>query len=273
MNLQSKIGLKKLKNLSPWLDILALLAWGTLLMKYLLTAEIKLLIHPNYFALVFITSVVLLLLGLAKVWQMLTRKLTDNIESQQFASVEHITLFPLGLGSGLLIGTAILGLVISPTALNSETAIQRGISESLPITRLQPENFRPSVKSEQRSLIEWVRTLNAYPEPEAYVGQKAKYTGFVIHLPNLPDDYLLVSRFVITCCAVDAYPVGIPVKINGSRQEYPSDTWVEVEGEMMATILPTKSNNLQETRRGERQVVLMATSLKKIPTPKDPYEY
>ena len=37
------------KNWSPWLDSLALLLWGALLLKYWGTGQLALLIHPNYF--------------------------------------------------------------------------------------------------------------------------------------------------------------------------------------------------------------------------------
>jgi uncharacterized repeat protein (TIGR03943 family) len=122
-------------------------------------------------------------------------------------------------------------------------------------------------------LIEWVRTLNVYPEPDAYNGQKAKITGFVVHLPGLPDNYLYLSRFILTCCAVDAYPVGIPIKLPQPRSNYPPDTWLEIEGEMITEILPSININKSENETTKRQLVLNASALKPIPTPKNPYEY
>ncbi len=47
---------------------------------------------------------------------------------------------------------------------------------------------------------------------------------FVVQLPQLLDNYLLISRFILTCCAVDAYPVGLPVKLSGSRGQYYYDS-------------------------------------------------
>jgi uncharacterized repeat protein (TIGR03943 family) len=73
---------------------------------------------------------------------------------------------------------------------------------------------------------------------------------------------LLLSRFVLTCCAADAYPVGLPVKLKQDRQAYKPDTWLEVEGRMIT-----------ETLNGKRQLTVEATSLKPIPEPKNPYDY
>ncbi|MGH2415387.1 MAG: TIGR03943 family putative permease subunit [Microcystaceae cyanobacterium] len=261
------------KRLLPWLDILALVFWGTLLLKYWLTGQLKLLIHPNYFWLVLVTSIVLLLLSIFRGIQLLSAWRRRDLVSDSSAVMQHITLFPPGWGSGVLIAAALAGFLIAPQVLSSQTALQRGVTDALPLTRSQPQSFRTPTKPEARSLIEWVRTLNAYPEPDAYQGQTAKVTGFVVHLPQLPDNYLLISRFILTCCAVDAYPVGIPVKLNQSRNAYPPDTWLEIEGEMMTESLPVDRATMSTPPSNKRQLVLAAKSLKQIPTPADPYGY
>ncbi len=256
----------KIKNI---LDIFALMSWGILFLKYSLTRQLVLLIHPNYFWLVTITGIILLSISIYKIYEILTDKITDNVTTNE----EHITLFPPIFSSSLLITIAVLALLIPPKILASDTALQRGISDSLPITRIQPQSWNLKIKPEERSLLEWIRTLNAYPEPDTYTGQKAKIKGFVVHSDNLPDNYFLISRFVITCCAVDAYPVGIPVKINNdTRNNYPPDTWLEIEGNMITETL-NKFNNNTSSNIEKRQLVLEAKSLQKIPTPIDPYEY
>ena len=264
--------LKKFNLFLPLLDLLALLAWSILFLKYWFTEQLSLLIHPKYFSLVLITGISLLLLCVFRAWQ-LWRELSRSLSTSS-ANTEHINLLPRGWSSSLLLIAAISGLLIKPTVLTSQVALQRGVNETLPLTKEQPQAFvRATSKPEERSLIEWVRTLNAYPEPDAYNGQQAKITGFVVHLPPLPGNYIYLSRFILTCCAVDAYPVGIPVKIPQPRSNYPPDSWLEVEGEMITEILPNFAANAAETQTSNRQLVLKARSLKPIPTPKNPYEY
>ena len=36
-------------KLIPWLDVVAITAWGILMLKYWLTGKLYLLIHPDYF--------------------------------------------------------------------------------------------------------------------------------------------------------------------------------------------------------------------------------
>lgn len=257
------------KLFNSFLDILAILLWAFLLFKYWLTGELNLLIHPNYFILVLITSIILFILSLLKIYQLFIQKklpVSPNNNNNNF----HSNLLPKGWASTILIFVALFGLTTKPIVLASQTAMQRGIIDSLPPATQQPQSFAVATNPENRSLIEWVRTLNAYPEPDNYTGQTANITGFVVHIDKLPDNYIYLSRFILTCCAVDAYPVGILVELPESRQNYPIDSWLEVQGVMSTQLLPSlDSNNSKE----KRQLVLRANMIKTIPTPKNPYGY
>lgn len=246
----------------PWRDVvdwLALLSWGAVLLKYWLTGEIFVLLHPNYMWLSNLAGFALLFMAAVKGWQ-LVQKLRSRYPIP--SPPPHISLLPNGTGSALLLAIAVFGLIYTPRAFASDTALQRGITETLNLTRSQPQEFRFGTTPETRTIIDWVRTLNVYPEPDAYTGQKAVVTGFVIHPPGWPENYLMISRFVLTCCAADAYPVGLPVKLAGDRADYPADTWLEIEGQMMT-----------DTVGDRRQLVIDPTQLTTVPEPRNPYEY
>jgi len=256
-----------------WLEGLSISAWGALLLKYWLTSELYILIHPNYFALSIAGGFVLLGLGIWKLWQSF-RQYKNRLKAGQLSNQlldqsstnpknQHITLFPANLSNILLLTTALIGLTTTPQVFASETALQRGLTESLPVTRLQTQNFRTATKPGDRSLVEWVRTVNAYPEPDAYTNQPVKVTGFVLHPPGLTDQYFWIARFILTCCAADAYPIGLPVKIEtGNSTQYARDTWIELTGNMITQEL-----------NGKRQLTILAKEIKPIPKPKNPYEY
>lgn len=240
-------------KIQNWLEVVAIAAWGCLMLKYWVTGKLNLLIHPDYFWLVIAGGLGFLVVASLRTWQLLQRR--------RVLVVQHATLLSPSLSSTLLLVTAILGLTFTPRVFASQTALQRGVTDFLVATRSQPQAFRSSVNPEERSLLDWVRILNVYPEPDAYSGQKVKVQGFVVHPPELPPDYLLLSRFVITCCAADAYPVGLPVKFTDNRQ-YSPDTWLEVKG-IMST----------ENLAGKRQLTIQASSLAQISEPRNPYEY
>ncbi len=255
--------------LLPSLDALTFLAWGILLFKYWLNGEIRLLIHPNYIGLVVVTGGILLLLGIIKLLQVY---LMQTVKRGREPLFQHITLFPVGWSTFFLLGTAILGLLIPPKILGSEIALQRGIRESLPLTQTEPQQFRVNVQPEQRSLIDWIKTINAYPEPDAYQGEKVKVQGFVIQKEQLPDPYFLIAQFIITCCAIDAYPVALPVQLTEAQQQYPADTWLEIEGEMITERLPSIITQ-DSGNPVKRQVVIRADQITEIPTPRNPYGF
>jgi uncharacterized repeat protein (TIGR03943 family) len=239
-----------------WLDIAAITAWGILLLKYAIDGTLYILIHPSYYLLVTVTGGCLVLIGILQSWRLYHSKSIGDRELQ------HSSLLPPGITTMLLLLSAIVGLIITPKLFNSQAAVQRGVSsEAVTVTRNQTQAFRTTIKPESKTLVDWVRTLNIYPEPDSYLGQKVNVSGFVVHRPELAPNYLMLSRFVITCCAADAYPVALPVKFTGDIKTYPQDIWLQVKGKMIV-----------ETLNGSRQLVIAATELQPIPAPKNPYQ-
>ncbi|MEB3295682.1 MAG: TIGR03943 family protein [Synechococcales bacterium] len=244
-------------KLLPWLDILAIAAWGILILGYWILGKMDLLIHKNYVPLTVSAGVALLAIAAYRLQHFLRSRRSPQ------PALQHLSLLPPGWGSCLLLGVAILALLIPPRAFASQTAIQRGVNDAITLTRVRPQAFRLNSNPANRTLVEWIRTLQTYPEPDTYVGQKAKVQGFVVYPSQMAEEYFLITRFVITCCAADVYPVSLPVKLkSGDRRTYPQDQWLEVEGQMIT-----------ETLNQKRQLVIQATALKPIQQPKNPYEY
>ena len=262
---------KQQKKLFNILDLIAIFSWSLLLFKYWITGELNLLIHPNYFILVLVTSIILFFISLGKLWLIISRYRPQTQWSSADPSNQQTKLFPPGLASSIFILVAVCGLIFEPKILSSQAAFQRGVSDSLPPTTLQAQSFLSQTPPEERTIIEWVRTLNVYPEPDNYTGQPANLTGFVVHLPQMPEEYIYLSRFVLTCCAVDAYPVGIIVKLPVPRSQFSPDSWLEIQGVMSTETLPPL--DLKSAKKEQRQLVLQALQLKQIPTPRNPYSY
>ncbi|MGB3513232.1 MAG: TIGR03943 family protein [Microcoleaceae cyanobacterium] len=259
-----------LKRYSSWIDAGAILVWGFVLLYYWFTEKLYILIHPRYFGLTVAAGISLLILGglkICELWNISKNQKLSGQSQSGFSGLEnqqHINFFPPGWGSALLLISALLALTITPQVFASQTALQRGLTESLPVTRTQPQAFRTATKPEDRSLIEWIRTLNVYPEPDAYNDQKVEVTGFVIYPPALSEQYFWISRFILTCCAADAYPVGLPVKLpeGRSRSKYPQDSWFKIEGKMITDEL-----------NGQRKLTILPSEIEPIPKPKNPYDY
>ncbi|MEL7051411.1 MAG: TIGR03943 family protein [Cyanobacteria bacterium J06588_5] len=253
----------------PWrdlVDILALGTWSAMLFRYWIGGKLLLLLHPDYAWLSNSAAVVLALIVVYRLLGILQslRKPEVTKDSQR---EEHVTLLPKNMSSLILLGVAVFGLIYTPKAFASQTATQRGIADTLTLTRAQPQRFARAAAPTERSVIDWIRLVNVYPEPDAYEEEAVEVEGFVMYPETWPGGYLMVSRFVLTCCAADAYPVGLPVKLaaadsNNDAQPYPIDSWVAVRGKMVT-----------ETLDGRRQVAIAPTEIRPIEEPKNPYEY
>jgi uncharacterized repeat protein (TIGR03943 family) len=235
-------------------DTLALLLWGLMILRYWWTGRLAVLLHPDYHWLAIGAGWTLLLMA---VWRGLAL-----IQHRKNLDTPHIALLPKQWSLAVLLAVAVFGLIFVPRPFSSDAALARGIADPVGLTRSQPQRFARNTPPEERSLIDWIRTINVYPEPDAYTDQPVNLTGFVIHPPNWSENYMMVARFVLTCCAADAYPVGLPVKLTGDRAEFSADSWISVQG-TMAT----------ETLDGQRRLVIQPNEVVSVPEPKNPYEF
>lgn len=86
-------------------------------------------------------------------------------------------------------------------------------------------------------------------------GSEVDFVGFVARNSDTPADELLLTRYVITCCAADATVVQVRV-VNVTPGLFDQEDWVEVKG----TIYPIG-----------RQVIVVASSIEEAPRPERPY--
>jgi len=94
------------------------------------------------------------------------------------------------------------------------------------------------VDTSQLGIADWVSAFNMKTSASFYEGKKVDVVGFVFHPKGTPQDVFYVSRFRITCCSVDAQPLGVPVYSPGWQQEqeeFEEDSWVHVKGSFTQT--------------------------------------
>jgi uncharacterized repeat protein (TIGR03943 family) len=124
--------------------------------------------------------------------------------------------------------------------LSSDTAQQR--SSNFNDTQLQPSGGTGSntlalfnVDTSQLNIADWVSAFNMKTSASFYEGKKVDVVGFVFHPKGTPKDVFYVARFRLTCCAVDAQPMGLPVYSAGWQDEFKEDSWVHVKGSFTQT--------------------------------------
>lgn len=219
------------------------------------TGRLTLYIHQRY--VVFTTGMAVVALMMASA-SIITQSRADQYT--HFAWWRGIT------ACVMICVVASMALLTLPTALTTITATQRGINKGV-VTRLSTDKLSQASIFAQRdyshlTIKEWAGLLAQTHDSAFYRGKTVNLTGFVT--PDTADSQIFyVSRFVVTCCAVDAQAVGVPVYAPGWRERYQPNSWVTVMGDFAA--------HPQQHR--QQPIVVMPRSITPTTQPKEPYEY
>lgn len=133
----------------------------------------------------------------------------------------------------ILVGAAFALLVLPPATLTSATAAQRSINTS-GTTVDQDAPALVGGDTSQFSVKDWALLLRQTPDADTFADTTVDVVGFVTASPDDPDNVFYVARFVVTCCAVDAQPVGVPVYLPGWAERFAPDQWVAASGRIVA---------------------------------------
>jgi hypothetical protein len=105
---------------------------------------------------------------------------------------------------------------------------------------------------------------------------KIFFKGKVLKSPLLKRDEIVVYRMVITCCAADALPLGILVKLPEKTVFYHGE-WVGVEGMLQLLPFNTKLKRIEPVVNmvppDKFYPYFTATKAYKVKIPKDEYLY
>ncbi|MEJ8284744.1 TIGR03943 family putative permease subunit [Curtobacterium citreum] len=173
-----------------------------------------------------------------------------------------------GAAAIVTIGVTVAMLVLPPTTLSARTAQQRSV-DSATLSNATGSDAAVSllgsegVDTSQYGVKDWAALIRQTTDTTALVGKQVRLSGFVV--PGQDGSFTL-TRFVISCCAVDAQPVGLGVVTDaGDRPDAVPDEgqWVTVTGALAAN--PDQS--------ADARIVIKAAKVTEIAQPKDPYEY
>lgn len=140
---------------------------------------------------------------------------------------------PLAL---LATGLVLLAAYALPArTLSSGTADQRG--DNFNVARVDPSGGSAGdtlalfgADTGRLAIADWVSAFALEADAGFYAGKEVDVVGFVYHPEGAPADVFYVSRFRVTCCAVDAQPLGLPVRSPGWQGRFETDSWVRVAG-------------------------------------------
>jgi uncharacterized repeat protein (TIGR03943 family) len=173
-----------------------------------------------------------------------------------------------GAAAVVTIGVTVAMLVLPPTTLSARTAQQRSVDSATLSNATGSESAVQLLGSEgvdtsEYGVKDWAALIRQTTDTTALVGKQVELTGFVV--PG-DDGSFTLTRFVISCCAVDAQPVGLGVVTgdgDGAGTVPDEGQWVTVRGALAAN--PDQS--------ADARIVVKAAKITDIAQPVDPYEF
>jgi uncharacterized repeat protein (TIGR03943 family) len=163
--------------------------------------------------------------------------------------------------SGAVLLCAALALLVSPPATLTSSARQNRelvtSGQALDSTKVaalvgaDPATF---------SVKDWAALLSQ-GGPEAVLGKQVNLSGYVLDRDE--EDVFFIARLVVSCCAVDAQPIGVPVYRPGWRDEIEPGAWIRIDGAFV--------NN--PSRDSQEGVAIGVGSLASIEEPDQPYVF
>lgn len=252
--------MQKTKNVFPanadtrsWIKTAILLGMGIYLTILIVSGNLTNYINIRFAWLAYVGAVLFFLLGLVSLYATMKQAETPPTYYGQAEDRYNITWGILAIVALPLI----LAVLIPSRPLGAE-AITGGISfKSVGVDSATAFSRSPL----DRNILDWLRAFNNSETPAEFNDMPVDVIGFVYREPNfLPKDFM-VSRFTMSCCAADAFAIGLPVTFEDAS-DFTDGTWVRVQGEL-------KANDFDD----QFIPVLYATSVEVVEQPKQPYLY
>ncbi|MDE0227647.1 MAG: TIGR03943 family protein [Spirochaetaceae bacterium] len=116
-----------------------------------------------------------------------------------------------------------------------------------------------------RTVLDWLvlfdQETTGGGDLSRFAGESARVRGFVYRDERFPAGTFMVSRFLLSCCAADAAPIGLAVRWPDA-EFLEDDAWVWVSGDFSV-----------ESFLGERMPVLVGAEVTAADQPPQPYLY
>ena len=223
------------------------------------TNQLILYIHPRYI----VFTVIMAALGLVLVVSSFRRSPAhDHDQPSPHGFRRAITV----VGTVLTLNLAVALVVVPPTTLTTATAEQRVINSTQVGSGARTVDSAASAPAgafARFTVLDWSSLLRQTTDAGFYRDKAANIVGFITKDTDDPQNVFYVSRFVITCCAVDAQPVGVPVYLPNWRDRFAADQWVKVSG----------SFETNPSTKSQQSIALVPTVTTKVDQPSEPYLY
>ncbi|MEL0626603.1 TIGR03943 family protein [Salinibacterium amurskyense] len=248
-----------LPSLRRWWGVILILVAVSATVWLAATQQLVLYIHPRYVVFTVVMAVIALVIGVLSV-------AVRPADTEGTAPRRGWSRVVGGLALVLSGAMALTMVLVPPTTLSSATASQRDIVGSTVGSDSQNADEVENADDEliaSFTVVDWASLLRQTSDPSFYANKKADVVGFITPSEDDPNDIFYVSRFTVTCCAVDAQPAGVAVYAPDWQNDFEIDGWVEVTG----------SFETNPSARSDLPLVLVPETMTSVERPSEPYLY
>jgi len=212
-------------KLLEWRGVLAITVLAVVSLWLAIDGRLGFYIHPRYNLFTTGMAVIALTLLLIAVF---TYKKADHDHGVSRARRRGFRLLD-GVSLGAVVALTVAVLVLPPATLSSATAENRSANEFDVLSSSPVDEGVTNDVFATLTVRDWASLIVQNQSPAFYRGKPVNAIGIITPSPD-NDNVFLLTRFVVTCCAVDAQPVSIPVYLPDWRSTLRPDSWVRVQG-------------------------------------------
>lgn len=138
---------------------------------------------------------------------------------------------PTGWSSWIVFAVAVASVIIPPSSLSDSFASERLNSNIANIVPEQTSYDNFSSDLTRFDIRDWHAYLSSSPPADSVVGKQARLNGFLF----TSEGQLFIARYQLTCCAVDATPLSVPLVESEELTSIENGTWLQLTGTMEKT--------------------------------------
>jgi len=201
---------------------LTILIWFVFILSLILSGKLRTFIKKDYIPFTFLGVVILLVLLIIR-FKRIKKEVSPYLNFMRGVSF-LVFLFPV-----------LLAVIVRPGNLSTFAASKRGVSmefksRDVNILELLKENIKNEGKYKKLNIKQLLSF--AREKPEKIDGTLVSVEGLVFKKKGGPPDKFILIRFLITCCAADATPLGIEIISEEAVENLKQDTWIKVKGKV-----------------------------------------
>lgn len=225
------------RNVTTWRGPVFIGVTAAMVLWLYFSGQLSLYIHPRYHVFTAVMSIIAVVAVLLGTGYAARGSATDDHDHN------HEDEEPSGPGGTVaLVSSSVLGIatvaalvLLPPATLGSVTVENRAINQSGlgdTASALEAAKSGDDGAFAAFTVREWAGILRQTQDPAFYRGKPVDVVGFVAADPDNADAFF-VTRFVVSCCSVDAQPVGVPVSLPGWQSTWEAESWVRITGEFV----------------------------------------